>query len=517
MLGCSLATVTIWYYNKVLVTSFERESETASKTDYNNNDTSTENDTYTFPSADESKNKRHSRLFTPFPPEIRNEQLSRHQLYFGEEGMRSLQSAKVCVVGLGGVGSHAAHMLARAGIGMIRLIDFDQVTVSSLNRHAVASLHDVGIPKVVCLANYIRRHICPDPSYLRIETFNEMYTAESGNRLLSLDSENGSVNTSSKCSWSMVIDCIDDIPTKAELIRQCLEKNVRVVSCMGAGGKADFTRLHWSDLRTASKDPLATKLRQTLKSMYSREGKTESTTIARSRNGRSDDDYLDNMDRLSVLYSSEKTVVKLADFTEEQKQSGYHQYGSVDGMRIRVVPVLGTMPAIFGQALATICLTIIGNKEIQPVTGERIGRNVRNRIYQHLKSREQKIADQVLDNAKLKKVCLDSITPDRFGGMIVNGTYICKSLQVDQEDVEYLLELWRNKCAVTGDRLGVVLELVRWDLTKPTICSNLVLVSSNAISNFDLLHVEANKKNMDPAVRHRIESRLESCRIDVNG
>ena len=82
------------------------------------------------------------------PKELREEQLSRHTLYFGEDGMSSIQNSKVCVVGLGGVGSHTAVMLARGGVETLRFIDFDQVTLSSLNRHACATLQDVGIPKV---------------------------------------------------------------------------------------------------------------------------------------------------------------------------------------------------------------------------------------------------------------------------------------------------------------------------------------------------------------------------------
>lgn len=67
--------------------------------------------------------------------------------FFGDEGFAKLQGSFVVVVGLGGVGSHAANMLVRSGVGAIRLIDFDQVTLSSLNRHAVATLADVGRPK----------------------------------------------------------------------------------------------------------------------------------------------------------------------------------------------------------------------------------------------------------------------------------------------------------------------------------------------------------------------------------
>ncbi len=71
--------------------------------------------------------------------ELSHEQLARNYAFLGEEGMRAVCGAEVVVVGLGGVGSHAAHMLLRSGVKRLKLIDFDQVTLSSLNRHAVAT------------------------------------------------------------------------------------------------------------------------------------------------------------------------------------------------------------------------------------------------------------------------------------------------------------------------------------------------------------------------------------------
>jgi tRNA A37 threonylcarbamoyladenosine dehydratase len=115
---------------------------------------------------------------------------------------------------------------------------------------------------------------------------------------------------------------------------------------MGAGGKCDPSRLHISDLRAATSDPLATKLRVTLKRIFKDAA----------------DQFLDDMDRLSVVYSSEKTVVKLAELTEEQKRQGVRNFGAVDNMRIRILPVLGTMPAIMGQTLAAFVLCELGGK-----------------------------------------------------------------------------------------------------------------------------------------------------------
>ena len=103
------------------------------------------------------------------PDDIREEMLSRNSLYFeSTKGMEDITNSSVMIVGLGGVGSHTAHMLARAGVQYMRLVDFDQVTLSSLNRHAVAKLKDVGLSKATVLCNHLR-DICPDPNRLILD------------------------------------------------------------------------------------------------------------------------------------------------------------------------------------------------------------------------------------------------------------------------------------------------------------------------------------------------------------
>ena len=103
------------------------------------------------------------------PDEIREEMLSRNSLYFeSTKGMEDITNSSVMIVGLGGVGSHTAHMLARAGVRYMRLVDFDQVTLSSLNRHAVAKLKDVGLSKATVLCDHLR-DICPDPNRLILD------------------------------------------------------------------------------------------------------------------------------------------------------------------------------------------------------------------------------------------------------------------------------------------------------------------------------------------------------------
>lgn len=430
------------------------------------------------------------------PPAIRSEQLSRNHLYFGQEGLSAITHSNVCVVGLGGVGSHCAHLLARSGVKYLRLVDFDQVTVSSLNRHACATLEDVGMPKVTVLKKFLEK-VCPDTTYLEVDARVQMYTGEERDGDL-LDGK----------KWDVIIDAIDDVPTKARLLAHCVRHGIRCISCQGAGGKSDFTRLHVSDLRSASRDPLASKLRQTMK------------RICKNDETIKDDSFLDDPDKISVVYSSEKTVVKLADFTEEQKDEGVHKFGAVDNMRIRVLPVLGTMPAIMGQSCAALALCEIGEKPFSPVAGERVGRNVRHRLFQHLKRREKRIRDSIEAESPDSQIS-GSVLPsgvDQREGRVIKGKWV-GPVQIDGDDVEYLLaEVWRNRCAITGDRLGTVFELCRWDMTRKSDCTNLVLMGVRTIEKFDIdtKNIGDGRDGIPPEVRSRIEKRLATCKVDIH-
>ena len=245
------------------------------------------------------------------PPSLREELISRTSLYFPETIKSHITKSSILILGCGGVGSHAAISLARSGVRRMRLIDMDMVTLSSLNRHACATLKDVGIPKVEAVKRTIDE-TCGGEEYCSVDVRCEMYTGER-NHLLDFDDYEGG-------QWDFVVDAIDDVPTKTALLAECYKRKIRVVSCMGAGGKADPTRLHIGDLNSASRDPLAAKMRNRLKQI---------------------DPEIGGSDNVTAVYSSEKVVMKLADFTEEQKEQGVQNFGAVDGMRVRVLPVLG--------------------------------------------------------------------------------------------------------------------------------------------------------------------------------
>lgn len=181
-----------------------------------------------------------------YDPKIKEELTTRVKSFFGQDKFAELEKKFVVVVGLGGVGSHAANMLVRSGVRRIRLVDFDQVTLSSLNRHAVANLGDVGISK----AEAIRRHFKSIVPWCEVEAVTEMFRADSAPELLGGQPD-------------YVLDCIDDVKTKAELLAYCTKHGIKVLTSMGAGGKSDPTRLRIGTLADCVKDPLASKVRAT--------------------------------------------------------------------------------------------------------------------------------------------------------------------------------------------------------------------------------------------------------------
>ena len=122
----------------------------------------------------------------------------------------------VVVVGLGGVGSHAAHLLLRGGVRRLRLVDFDQVSLSSLNRHATAVRLDVGTPKATALRDQLLR-VAPEAD---VEACVSIFNAGAAAQLLG-------------DSPALVLDCIDDLTTKAELLGFVPPANAARARCLG--------------------------------------------------------------------------------------------------------------------------------------------------------------------------------------------------------------------------------------------------------------------------------------------
>ena len=154
------------------------------------------------------------------------EQLARNRVFLTDDGLAKLRKAFVIVVGCGGVGSHATAALARSGCGRLRLIDFDQVTLSSLNRHSVATLADVGTPKVRCLETRLEQ-ITP---WAHFDCRNELFSETSARKQLEPWKDGQKPD--------YVIDAIDNIDSKVALLRYCHSNSIPVISSMGEIGRA---------------------------------------------------------------------------------------------------------------------------------------------------------------------------------------------------------------------------------------------------------------------------------------
>ncbi|XP_048230803.1 tRNA threonylcarbamoyladenosine dehydratase isoform X2 [Ricinus communis] len=240
--------------------------------------------------------------------EIVAEHLTRNIQFFGLESQRKVTASYVVVIGLGGVGSHAASMLLRSGIGRLLLVDFDQVSLSSLNRHAVATRADVGIPKAECL----KKHFSTIFPECHIEAKVLLYDASSEEEILSGNPD-------------FVLDCIDNIDTKVALLAACVRRGLKVLSATGAGARADPTRIRVADLKESTNDPLSRSVRHRLRKDYGIDG------------------------GIPVVFSLEKPKVKLLPFKgpsgEEDNPSNYQVMASyvvtqLAGFQVQTEPVV---------------------------------------------------------------------------------------------------------------------------------------------------------------------------------
>ncbi|KAL4877529.1 hypothetical protein BJY04DRAFT_198216 [Aspergillus karnatakaensis] len=346
-----------------------------------------------------------------YDEELILEQLARNRVFLKDEGLTKLRSAFIIVVGCGGVGSHAVASLARSGVSKIRLIDFDQVTLSSLNRHALATLADVGTPKVHC----IRRRMQQIVPWVRFDCRNELF--------------GGSVADDLLAPWSLddadkgqkpvyVLDCIDNIQSKVELLHYCHTHSIPVISSMGAGCKSDPTRVMITDISVSSDDRLSRSTRRRLKLLGVTTG-------------------------IPVVFSTEKpgpgkaTLLPLAE--EEFTKGQVDELSVLPDFRSRILPVLGTLPAVFGYTLA--------NHVICDVSG-----------YPTEYSMGGKGKDKLYDSIHTNLL----VSLERLARSEIGSQPLGLKVPMTRDDVIYLIdEIWRGKSVVTG--LPSRLSLTLWE------------------------------------------------------
>lgn len=155
----------------------------------------------------------------------------RAELLFKKEGLEKLKNAHVLVVGLGGVGSFAAEFVARAGVGKMTIVDGDVVDITNINRQLPALHSTVGKPKIEVVAQRLM-DINPELELIKIQEF---LSPERAYEIVSHD-------------YNVVLDCIDSVTPKLNLMIAAKRKKVKIVSSMGAGGKMEASKVKVADI-----------------------------------------------------------------------------------------------------------------------------------------------------------------------------------------------------------------------------------------------------------------------------
>lgn len=172
----------------------------------------------------------------------------RTELLVGHDGLERLKGARVAVIGLGGVGSYATEALARACVGHLTLVDFDRVCVTNLNRQLHATRKTVNQPKSALMEERVLS-IHPKAD---VRALMKFYGKDTHEEILG-------------GGFDYVLDCIDNMTAKAQLLEACVRRGIPVVSAMGAGGRMDPTRVRVSDLSETRIDPFARLVRDLLR------------------------------------------------------------------------------------------------------------------------------------------------------------------------------------------------------------------------------------------------------------
>ncbi len=173
---------------------------------------------------------------------------SRTELLLGAEGLRKLSLSKVAVFGIGGVGTYVVEGLARSGVGHLVLIDDDCICLTNINRQLHATTKTVGKLKVEMMRERVLE-INPEAT---VTTFQSFYLPEKADELIDND-------------YDYIVDAIDTVTAKIDLVVQAYTRNIPIISCMGAGNKLDPTQFEVADIYQTSVCPLAKVMRKELK------------------------------------------------------------------------------------------------------------------------------------------------------------------------------------------------------------------------------------------------------------
>lgn len=231
---------------------------------------------------------------------------SRTEMLIGREGLEKLKNSKVAVFGVGGVGTFVIEGLARSGVGEIVLVDDDNICVTNINRQLHATLDTVGQAKV----DVMKERILSINDKAVVTTYKELYNSSSADRLLSDE-------------YSYVVDAIDMVSSKLDLIERCKKRNIPVISSMGAGNKLNPAMFEVADIYDTSVCPLAKVMRKELKNR--------------------------GVDSLKVVYSKEKPLKPIIN---EDVEKNNDKSGSVKVKR-QTPGSVSFVPSVVGLIIAS--------------------------------------------------------------------------------------------------------------------------------------------------------------------
>jgi len=230
------------------------------------------------------------------------EELLRTELLIGSQALERLRTSRVCVFGVGGVGGYVVEALARSGVGEIDIVDNDDVVLSNINRQIIALHSTVGRSKV----DVIKERILDINPEAKVNVHKCFYLPE--------NSEEFDFG-----SFDYVVDAIDTVTSKIDIIVKCTEKGTPVISSMGTGNKLDPTRVQVTDIYKTETDPLARVMRRELKKR--------------------------GIKRLKVVYSDEKPITPDRNMVEEELSNTGSLRRSIPGSTAFVPPVAGLIIA----------------------------------------------------------------------------------------------------------------------------------------------------------------------------
>ena len=217
-------------------------------------------------------------------------EFSRTELLIGKESLVKLSQAKVAVFGLGGVGSYVVEGLARAGVGHFVLVDHDKVSLTNLNRQLLATHDTIGKEKVVVAKERI---LSINPK-AQVEIYPQFFMPET----------KGIIDD----SLSYIVDAVDTVTAKIELVMRAEKYHIPIISCMGTGNKLDPTRFEITDIHKTSVCPLAKVMRKELRAR--------------------------GIKKLKVLYSKEEPIKPVEMLEEPCKAGSISFVPSVAGLMI---------------------------------------------------------------------------------------------------------------------------------------------------------------------------------------